>query len=298
MNHRVNHSNLIDKAEELSVVLKNDIAKNNYVSIKKIRSRYDKFVVGHCCVHVRDREPSRIPVKRITGILNKSREIRCLLRSYIRRQVPQSSQMHSYISNNNKHYRIMTAHHKSKLKKNYIKWIFGNRRNEKSMKCKVKLARNNFNPVCLIKGMVYDSHTYRGNYKSSVYKNLNHRVNHSNFILSSDIETNPGPYIDPTRTIQAPYSQDNVVLFGLNAGTQCVAMSLTSLIFAHRNNGISSSMDLVQIMNIGNELYGSLCRLSKQTFLMLTEVPEMISIFNTTFKLDYSPSYSGTIYDQ
>ena len=56
---------------------------------------------------------------------------------------------------------------------------------------------------------------------SEVYKNFNHRVNHSNFILSRDIETNPGP-IDPIKTIQAPYSQDNVVLFGLNAGTQCV----------------------------------------------------------------------------
>ena len=252
-------------------------------------------MVGHYCVHVRDREPSRIPVKRITGILNKSRKIRCLLRSYIQRQVPQSSRMHSYISNNNKHYRIMTAHHKNKLKRNYMNWIFGSRRYDKSLKCKVKLARNNFNPVCLIKGMVYDFHTHTENYKSSVYKNLNHRVNYSNLILSSDIETNPGP-IDPTKTIQAPYSQDNVVLFGLNAGTQCVAMSLTSLIFAHRN-GISSSMDLVQIMNIGNELYSSLSRLSGQTFLMLTEVPEMVSIFNTTYQLDYSPSYSGTIHD-
>ena len=93
-----------------------------------------------------------------------------------------------------------------------------------------------------------------------VYKNLNHRVNHSNFILSRDIETNPGP-INPIKTIQAPYSQDNVVLFGLNAGNQCVAMSLTSLIFAHRNNGISSSVDLTQIMNIGNELDSSLSRL-------------------------------------
>ena len=53
-------------------------------------------------------------------------------------------------------------------------------------------------------------------------------------------------------------------------------MSLTSIIFVHRNNGISSSMDLIQIMNIGNELYGSLSRLSRQTFLMLTEVPVVI----------------------
>ena len=237
--------NVFNKGEELSVVLNNDVIKNNYiyVSTKNHRSRYDKFVVGHSCIHVRDREPSRIPVKKIKCILNKSRKIRCLLRSYIRRQVPQSSHMHSYISNG--HARIMTEHYKSKLKKHYMKWIFGNRKYGKSIKCKVKLARNNLNPVCLIKGIVHD----KGNYKSSVYKNVNHRVNHTNCILSSDVETNPGP-IDSTRTIQAPYCQDNVVLFGLNAGTQCVAMPLTSLIF-----GISSSMDLIQIMNIGNELY-------------------------------------------
>ena len=51
-------------------------------------------------------------------------------------------------------------------------------------------------------------------------------VNHFKSNLSGDIETNPGPVINSTKTIQAPYIQDNVVMFGLNAGTQCVAMSL------------------------------------------------------------------------
>ena len=91
----------------------------------------------------------------------------------------------------------------------------------------------------------------------NVYKNLNHRVKHFKSNLSGDIETNPGPVINSTKTIQAPYSQDNVAMFGLNAGTQCVAMSLASLIY-NKKNGIVSSMDLVNIMNIGNELY---CRL-------------------------------------
>ena len=40
--------------------------------------------------------------------------------------------------------------------------------------------------------------------------------------LSGDIETNPGPVINSVKTIQAPFSQDNVAMFGLNAGTQCV----------------------------------------------------------------------------
>ena len=53
----------------------------------------------------------------------------------------------------------------------------------------------------------------------NVYNNLNHRVNHFKSNLSVDIETNPGPVINSTKTIQAPYSQDNVVMFGLNTAT-------------------------------------------------------------------------------
>ena len=94
-------------------------------------------------------------------------------------------------------------------------------------------------------------------------------MNHTEFNLSNDVEKNPGP-IDHTRTIQAPYSQGNVEVFGENAGTQCVAMSLTSLIYNYRRS-ISSSMDLVNIMSIGNELYSGLSRLSRQTFLLFTE---------------------------
>ena len=87
---------------------------------------------------------------------------------------------------------------------------------------------------------------------------------------------------DHTRTIQAPYNQGNVELFGQNAGTQCVAMSLTSLIYNYRSS-ISSSLDLVNIMNIGNELYSGLPRLSRQIFLLLTELPEVLNAFNTAY---------------
>ena len=57
-------------------------------------------------------------------------------------------------------------------------------------------------------------------------------MNHVKFTLSADVEKNPGPVtaIDPSMTICAPYSQGNIVLFGLNAGKQCVAMSPCALI--------------------------------------------------------------------
>ena len=120
-------------------------------------------------------------------------------------------------------------------------------------------------------------------------------VNHFKSNLSGDIEINPGPVINSTKTIQAPYSQDNVAMFGLNAGTQCVTISLASLIY-NKRKGIVSSMDLVNIMNIGNELYSGLSSLSNQSYLLFTEVPEMIIVFNINYQLQYSPSYTGTIH--
>ena len=71
-------------------------------------------------------------------------------------------------------------------------------------------------------------------------------------------------------------------------------MSPTSLIHNHRN-GITSSTDLVNIMNTGNELYTALSRLSRQSYLLLTEVPEMITMFNSNYHPQYSISYTGNI---
>ena len=65
-------------------------------------------------------------------------------------------------------------------------------------------------------------------------QSLIHRVSFGQFKLSTDIEKNPGPsvYVDhATKTIHAPYCQGNVVVFGENAGQQCVAISLCALIY-------------------------------------------------------------------
>ena len=78
------------------------------------------------------------------------------------------------------------------------------------------------------------SNAWRSNSVPNVYKNLNHRVNHFKSSLSGDIEKNLGPVsvtqnivccnnkVNSAKTIQALFSQDNVEMFGLNAGTQCV----------------------------------------------------------------------------
>ena len=131
----------------------------------------------------------------------------------------------------------------------------------------------------------------------SFYKTQSHAANVCKFKLDTDIEKNPGPtslQIDPSKTIKAPYSQGNELVFGQNAGQQCVAMSLCSLIYNDKM-GINSSGDLVQIMNIGNQLYSSLSFLARQFYLMITELPTMLNVFETTYQVRFSESYSGTV---
>ena len=98
--------------------------------------------------------------------------------------------------------------------------------------------------------------------------------------MSRDIEKNPGPtpiYIDPTRTVAAPYSQGCELIFGQNAGQQCGPMSLCCLIYSNKQ-GINSTNDLVAIMSIGNQLYSSLSQLARQSYLMLSELPAMLNL--------------------
>ncbi|XP_028394406.1 uncharacterized protein LOC114518585 [Dendronephthya gigantea] len=66
------------------------------------RSRYNKYIAKinyyHDCHIVnrdrRDRAPSRIPAKRFSRILCKSRSVRRLMRRYIKKEIPRSSHVH------------------------------------------------------------------------------------------------------------------------------------------------------------------------------------------------------------
>ena len=64
-------------------------------------------------------------------------------------------------------------------------------------------------------------------------KSEDHIANYCNYTLSTDIEKDPGPliYVDPMKTIAAPYCQGNEIVFGQNAGQQCVAMSFQIWMF-------------------------------------------------------------------
>ena len=87
----------------------------------------------------------------------------------------------------------------------------------------------------------------------------------------------------------------NELVFGQNSGQQCVALSLCSLIYNNKQ-GINSANDLVSIMNIGNQLYSSLSQLTRQSFLMQTELPTLLNV--TDYELQYSESYTGTIHQE
>lgn len=59
--------------------------------------------------------------------------------------------------------------------------------------------------------------------------------------------------------------------------------------------GINSSDDIVQIMNIGNQLYSTLSRLARQSYLMMTELPTIVDVFDSTYQFRFSESYSDTL---
>ena len=89
------------------------------------------------------------------------------------------------------------------------------------------------------------------------------------------------------KKIHVPYCQRNVVVFGENAGQQCVAMSLCALIYS-KIRRITSVDDMNQIMTNGYQLYSSLSLLARQSMLMLTKLPEMVTVFERFFQFEYS----------
>ena len=80
-------------------------------------------------------------------------------------------------------------------------------------------------------------------------------------------------------------------------GQKSVSMSLCSLIY-NNTQRISSANDLLQIMNIGNQFYSSLLQLARQVYLLQSELPTALNVFDTDYQLEYSESYSGTVHQE
>ena len=117
-----------------------------------------------------------------------------------------------------------------------------------------------------------------------------------------DVEENPGPtifdIIDPTTTVSADSSKGNEAIFGVNAGKQCVAMSHTAMIY-HQIQDIRlwTNSTLNNILVIGNNLYNSItCSVQTNDYLLITDVPDMVSIFDKVYSLQYNESFTGSLF--
>ena len=77
-------------------------------------------------------------------------------------------------------------------------------------------------------------------------------------------------------------SKGNVTVFGENAGQQCVAMSRCALIYS-KITKITSVDDMTQIMIVGIQLYCSLSLLARESMLMLTELPGLVTLCLSNF---------------
>ena len=76
-----------------------------------------------------------------------------------------------------------------------------------------------------------------------------------------DVEENPGPrtingIVDHTYTVHADFNQGNELKFGMNAGKQCVAMSLCAIVYKEiKSVNIWDRLMLNSILICGDSLY-------------------------------------------
>ena len=82
----------------------------------------------------------------------------------------------------------------------------------------------------------------------------------------------------------------SVDIFSENAGRQFMQPDLC------HNNSVLEACDLVNVMNLGNQLYSALSRLSKQIYLLLEELLTMVTVEDNDYSLEFSQSYTRNIH--
>ncbi|CAB3990181.1 ATP-dependent DNA helicase PIF1 [Paramuricea clavata] len=92
-------------------------------------------------------------------------------------------------------------------------------------------------------------------------------------------------------------NQGNISMFGINAGKQCVAMSIYAIVYNEIKSVNIWDTPLMNMLLINaNNLYAIISQHIQKDFLLLTDVPEILSINNDTFNLEYSDSFSGALW--
>ena len=281
----------------------------NEIKEEELRSPRGKFIYNRTYNPVglnkvshfsrRSRAPSRLPMKKLKSLFKKTRIVRLFVWKIILKNTPLSSKIHCYVKDRNGLY---LNRYRSNCKS--VRFLLRASPNLVPKQGTVYLSSKHKRRSDLV-GVRYQNRVLSKylslcacNYpRYGAYKSLIHRFNFGQFKLSTDIEKNPGPsfYVDATKTIHALYCLGNVAVFGVNA-EQRVAMSLCALIIYSQIRRITSVDDMIQIMTIGSQLYFSLSLLARQSMLMLTELPEMVTVFERYFQLEYSESYTCNMY--
>ena len=120
--------------------------------------------------------------------------------------------------------------------------------------------------------------------------------------LSNDVEENPGPrtindIVDPAYIVHGDFNQGNELMFGMNAGKQCVAMSLCAIVYKEiKPVNIWDRLMLNSVLICGDSLYGIISQSINKSYLLLTDVPGFVDVDNHVYNLQYSNSFSGALH--
>ena len=156
------------------------------------RSRYAKFIVieGKYNHHVsrRDREPSRIPCKKLCRLLTKSRKIRKQVRKHIKKNVPRSSHIHCLM------YAFSHERRRLRLLNDQVNYFI--RKHKSTMQKRLKNRETSKNVFRRSTSKSYILNKLATNYKKyflTFTSVTNFCVSDKKLLLSGDVELNPGP---------------------------------------------------------------------------------------------------------
>nr|XP_034320143.1 uncharacterized protein LOC117687529 [Crassostrea gigas] len=106
-----------------------------------------------------------------------------------------------------------------------------------------------------------------------------------NLIVKANFPSNENFNFVSKKIIQGTFHQGDI-MFGENAGTQCVANCLASISYHKMKNTVYwTSEDMDQILITGNELYTFLQRSSSinNTYLLVEELPQLFECFDMSY---------------
>ena len=162
------------------------------------------FTCKHNRVFRRDGEPSGIPETTLKRLRRKGRKLKEFVYECIRPSIPKSSWLRRHVK-----VRKVT---KNDCKLN-TKRLGLNKVTKHDKKYLLNCSGRVYQRIIKLK---YGASRYLSMFSCNkpicLCKSQTHASNYCKFELSSDIEKNPGPtpiFIDPSKTIRAPYSQAN-----------------------------------------------------------------------------------------